>query len=112
MPNYKVQIEAAQQRFYREIEGVAAVARQKYVVPLCKKHDLEFLSGNGDCWFEAPQVPEGEEPHEQIHDGVDAHNEGYEQDEFRDVFKVLNTMVDNRSTLGMWMDSFFRSETD
>lgn len=109
MPDYEAKLEAARKRFDEEIAVIAGEVFHDIVVPLCQKYDLEFLSGNSDFWFVPPEDGDSED-RDVLRDHHDAYNEGYDEDEFREVFKILNTMADHRQTIGELLDCLCRDE--
>lgn len=38
-------------RFWEDCRLLGKEVRNDIIIPICKKHDLEFLSGNGDFFF-------------------------------------------------------------
>jgi hypothetical protein len=48
---YTKKAKSIEDAFVRSVEGLAADFRREVLVPLCKKHELRFLSGNGDYFF-------------------------------------------------------------
>ena len=48
---YERALTQAQRAFNAQVARLAAEVRRDLVVPFCRKHKLEFLSGNGDYFF-------------------------------------------------------------
>lgn len=94
--------------YQKQIEALADDVRERLVVPLCEKHDLSFLAGNGDYAFYRRGYKPGSlksiselwcitdcEENDDLRRGSLA--------EFTEVFKALRAEVDGHLTLGMYV---------
>jgi D-Tyr-tRNAtyr deacylase len=91
-----------QEDYERKVEKLAARIRKALVVPLCKKYNLQFLSGNGSFSFYTKRGLRDE--WEVINDAETAEQVlDCEPDEFAECFKALNADVNSgKHNVGMW----------
>ena len=54
MNKYKDQLESAYNEYIDKIEKIAESARQEYLIPYLKKHNYEFIAGNGTWLISDP----------------------------------------------------------
>ena len=83
-------------RHHKELERLGARVRTEVVKPICDKHQLHFLSGNG-TWVFFNQRGDSFGSIEE------AERLGYKM---RRVFKVLEAPVDTHTDLGCWVSDY------
>lgn len=44
-------LKKSQDTFYEEVRAIAEKIRREVIIPVCKQHNLEFVSGNGTYFF-------------------------------------------------------------
>lgn len=77
--------------------------RRTMIMPLCKKHNLKFWSGNGDYWFEIAGKDKYTFPDDRIGTALDAIEAGL--DYLVEVFKLLDAEVSYNAPFGCYVES-------
>lgn len=90
------EIEATRQK---ALDALAAEVREQVVVPLCKRHRLRYLSGNGHCMF-VQRTKRGEAFTSQ----AEVVKQGCRFN-LQPAFEILLTHVTDHHVIGDWVDS-------
>ncbi len=95
MNQYLDQLSDIQERYKRELDELADELRYRIVMPVCKKHKLTYIAGNGTFFF------------------TDSKDENYHNtweiadpklaEELSSVFDILNTEVGYNDYLGFYV---------
>jgi hypothetical protein len=94
--------ERLQADYESKVEKLAERVRKALVMPLCKKYNLRFTSGNGSFSFDIKDR-KSYDISGIIIDADDADRVGFDYEEFAECFEALNAEVNaGRHNVGMW----------
>jgi len=54
----EISFEEAFEKYAQNVDKIISKIREKLIIPFCEKHDLVFLSGNGNWFFCAKKNPD------------------------------------------------------
>jgi len=95
---YDKELESIQADFRAKVEALADKVRTDLMIPVCRRHQLEFYSGNGTFFFDWEELQLSS-----LHTGLDT-PEGRAIKRFRlqSILEVLDLEVSHNNHLGFY----------
>jgi hypothetical protein len=104
-------LKKAQDTFNSAVQDVGTKIRQEVIIPVCKQHKLEFVSGMGSFFFCTTDFSLKGGKQTGKHIGAAWEVEGTRLERvLKPVFEILNEQVDHVQVLGYYVDDVRKAD--